>query len=56
MPVSSRPVTSPFSELDDGHRKDGAGLILLFLAGLQSYDIAFLEDSVAHPLFLPGQA
>lgn len=56
MPVSSRAVPSPFSELEDGHRQDGAGLILLFLAGLRSYDIAFLGDSVAHPLSLPGQA
>lgn len=56
MPVSSRAVPSPFSELDDGHRQDGAGLILLSLAGLRSYDIGFLGDSMAYTLFLPGQA
>lgn len=32
MLVSSRAVPAPFFEPGDGHRHDGAGLILLFLA------------------------
>lgn len=32
MLVSSRAVPASFSEPGDGHRQDGAGLILLFLA------------------------
>lgn len=55
MLVLSTAVPSPFSKPDDGHRQDGAGLILLFLVGLQSRNIGFLRDSMASPISLPGQ-
>lgn len=51
MLVSSRAVPAPFSESDDGHRQDGAGLILLFLTQMQSYDIGFLRDSITNSIF-----
>lgn len=55
MLVSSRAIPAPFSESDDGHRQGRAGLILLFLTRMQSYDIGFLRDSMANPISFPGQ-
>lgn len=55
MLVSSRAVPALFSESDDGHRQDGAGLILLFLTQMQSYDIGFLRDSMTNSISFPGQ-
>lgn len=42
------------SSKPEGHRQDGAGLILLFLSGLQSYAIGLLRDSMVRSMSLPG--